>query len=266
MDRYEFLIRKLSKEKISKEEFCKFISEAGLEIIEGMDYIELLRTYGLPIREDKDGVYLKTLFTPFKEQVFCFVDIETNGNSPVKNQIIEIGAIKYQNGKIIDKMDSLIYCDFVPEYISKITNITVDDLKGASSLNKILYDFKLFLGDAVFVAHNVNFDFNFISASLERAGYGKLLNRKLCTIDLARKTIKAERYGLAYLIEHLNIDTPAHHRAHADALSSLKIFEESLKNIPSEIETAEDLLFFAKPSQNKRKKKKTAQTSLFCQE
>ncbi len=255
MNRYDPLIRRLSKEKIPKEEFERFMKEVEEGVFEDSGYLELLRTYGLPI-EEKDGfVYLKTLFTPFREQVFCFVDIETNGNSPVKNQIIEIGAIKYKNGEIIDKMESLIHCDFVPEYITKITNITVEDLKNASSLNKILHDFKLFLDDAVFVAHNVNFDFNFISASLEKAGYGRLLNRKLCTIDLARKTIKAERYGLAYLIEHLNIDTPTHHRAHADALSSLQIFEKSLLNLPPEVKTAEDLLLFARPNEAKRKKK-----------
>ncbi len=263
MNRYEPLIQKLSKEKISKTKFYEIMDELDPELIEGMDYLELLQTYGLPIVEKEGFVYLKTLFTPFREQTFCFVDIETNGNSPVKNQIIEIGAIKYKNGEIIDKMDSLIYSDFVPEYISKITNITVEDLKYASSLNKILYEFKLFLDDAVFVAHNVNFDFNFISVSLERAGYGKLLNRRLCTIDLARKTIKAERYGLAYLIEHLNIDTPTHHRAHADALSSLQIFEKSLQNLPSDIKTAEDLLLFARPNRVKKKKKKTSTLSLF---
>ncbi len=254
MKHIENLIRKLAKEKISKENFNQIISKS--EIVDEDFGFDFLQAYGLPLEERNDEIYLKTLLTPYKKQTFCFVDIETNGSSPDKNQIIEIGAIKYRDGKEIDKFESLVYCEFVPDYITKITSIKTEDLKEASSLKSVLTKFKEFLKDSVFVAHNVNFDFNFISNSLERLGYGRLLNRKLCTIDLAKKTIKAEKYGLAYLIEFLNIDTFAHHRALADAKSALRVFEESLKYLPKEIKTTEDLLRFAKPNEFASKKKK----------
>ena len=259
MKKYELLIRKLSKGKISRYEFDYMIADINNDsLFEQDESLEFLQLFGLPIVEENNEIYLKTLSTPYKDQVFCFVDIETNGNSPITNQIIEIGAIKYQNGKVIDRFGSLIYSDFVPNYITRITNIRTEDLRNAASLKKVLYDFKLFLGDSIFVAHNVNFDFNFISNSLNRLGYGKLLNRKLCTIDLAKKTIEAEKYGLAYLIEHLNIDTPTHHRAQADAFSSLKVFEEAIKNLPQDIYSTEDLLYFAKPDDVKKKRKKNS--------
>ena len=260
MEHIENLIRKLSKEKISKENFEEIISNS--EVVDSKIGLDCLQAYGLPLREDGDKVYLKTLTTPYKDQTFCFVDIETNGSSPNKHQIIEIGAVKYKNGKEIGRFESLVRCDFIPEYITKITNITTDDLKDASSLRNVLVKFKEFLGDSVFVAHNVNFDFNFISNSLERLGYGKLLNRKLCTIDLAKKTIKADRYGLAYLTDQLKIDSSNHHRALADAVSALRIFEESIKYLPPEIKTTEDLLSFARPNEfKKKKKKKNSQSS-----
>ena len=106
----------------------------------------------------------------------------------------------------------------------------------------------------MFVAHNVRFDYNFISESLQKYGYEELLNRRLCTINLAKKTIESEKYGLSYLKEHLSIDAGVHHRAYADALSALKIFEISLKNVPDEVKTTEDLIEFANPPKRKRRK------------
>ncbi len=259
MREIENLIKKLSKEKISRENFEEIIEKS--EVLDKDFGFSFLQAYGLPLEESENEIYLKTLLTPYKEQTFCFVDIETNGSSPNKHQIIEIGAIKYKNGEEIAKFESLVHCDFIPEYITKITNIKTEDLKNACSLKSVLVKFKEFLKDSVFVAHNVNFDFNFISNSLDRLGYGKLLNRKLCTIDLAKKTIKAEKYGLAYLINHLNIDTPAHHRALADARSALRVFEESIKYLPPDIKTTEDLLRFARPNEFSSKKRKKKSSS-----
>ena len=58
---------------------------------------------GFPIDIIESKVHLTTTTTPIKEQVFCIVDIETNGNNVKNGQIIELGAVKYQNGEIIDK-------------------------------------------------------------------------------------------------------------------------------------------------------------------
>ena len=130
MNKYEPLIRKLTKEKISRYEFDYMIADLKSDsLFEENESLEFLQLFGLPIVEKNDEIYLKTLSTPYKDQIFCFVDIETNGNSPITNQIIEIGAIKYQNGKVIDRFGSLVYSDFVPNYITKITNIKTEDLK-----------------------------------------------------------------------------------------------------------------------------------------
>jgi len=80
-----------------------------------------------------------------------------------------------------------------------------------------------------------------------------LLNRHLCTIKLAEKTIEAQRYGLKYLKEELNLPFEESHRALGDARTTARIFLKSLKNLPDDIITAEDLVEFAKPSKRKRK-------------
>jgi DNA polymerase-3 subunit epsilon len=107
----------------------------------------------------------------------------------------------------------------------------------------------------VFVAHNVRFDFNFISNSLKVVGIEELLNRNLCTVDLAKKTIDSPKHGLAYLREHLNIDDGEHHRAYADALSACKVLQECFKNIPEHVQTTEDLIKFSKSSNKKKKRR-----------
>ncbi|MCG3719511.1 DNA polymerase III subunit epsilon, partial [Aliarcobacter butzleri] len=93
----------------------------------------------------------------------------------------------------------------------------------------------------------IKFDYNFISDSFEKYSLGKLLNRKLCTIDLAKRTIKSEKYGLSSLKELLNIDIENHHRAYYDALTTQIVFEKCLKNIDTnKIKTVEDLINFSK--------------------
>ena len=123
-------------------------------------------------------------------------------------------------------------------------------LENAPRLEKVLKDFKVFLEDDVFIAHDIKFDYTFISESFEKYNLGKLLNRKICTIDLAKRTIESEKYGLSSLKELLNIEVDNHHRAYYDALTTAIIFDKSLENIKksnnSKIKTVEALITFSK--------------------
>ena len=120
-------------------------------------------------------------------------------------------------------------------------------LEDAPRLENVLKDFKLFLEDDVFIAHDIKFDYTFISESLEKYNLGKLLNRKICSIDLAQRTIESEKYGLSFLKELLKIEVDNHHRAYYDALTPTIVFEKSLINIDNnKIKTVEDLIAFSK--------------------
>ena len=215
----------------------------------------LLQASGYPIEETVWGYRLKTFFTLYQDEIFTIVDIETNGSKPRRSQVIEIGAIKLQNGKIIDKLESFVQCAYLPEHISTLTGIHPKDLAKAPSRQEVLLKFKKFLGDSVFVAHNVSFDYNFLSASFERFGLGAIGNMRLCTIDLAKKTIKAPRYGLAFLNEFLELEMKSHHRAYSDALATSKIFQKSLENLPEFIKTTDDLILFSQGRKNSKKLK-----------
>ncbi|QKF64980.1 3'-5' exonuclease [Campylobacter corcagiensis] len=242
----ENLINLLASKSINYYDFitkAKHINEIN-SLIEVKSFT-MWQTLGLPIiKLDNGKVTLKTRETSIDEAIFCVVDIETSGG--IKDgQIIEIGAVKFQNGKILDKFQSFAKAKSIPENIVELTGITLDDLKDAPALSSVIEKFKIFLSDSVFVAHNAKFDYNFISITSKNLGLGPLLNRAICTINLARRTISAEKYGLSSLKELLGINN-AHHRALNDAISACEILKVCLKNLPWNVQSVEDLIEFSK--------------------
>ena len=245
----EKLISKL-KRGISKDEFYETLKDEYV----GFDFeaiYDLLKFQGLPLTIIDDKVYLKTALIPYDEYEYTIVDLEVNNSKPKEGQAIEIGAVKIKNKKIVDEFSSLIYADEVPKYVTKVTGINQEMLKNQKSQKEILKKFRLFLGDSVFVAHAADFDFNFLAKQFEKENLGELLNRYLCTIKLAEKTINASRYGLKYLKEELNLPNEIEHRALGDARTTARVFLKSLENLPDNIVSTEDLIKFATPKKKK---------------
>lgn len=241
-------LARLSRNGVPKEEFE---SLAG-----GDTAIELLRSQGMNLVLHEGFYRFATSLASVDDTLFCIVDIETNGSKPSRDQIIEVGAVKLQNGRIIDTFESLVYCTEISEQIQEITGITLEHTLKAPGLTKVMKEFRLFLGDAVFVGHDAKFDYNFVSAMMERSGLHKLLNRSLCTIDLAERTIQSERYGLAYLNEQLELYKEAtHHRALSDAMTTTKLLKRTLALLPSSIKTAEELIAFSKEAKRLKRPK-----------
>lgn len=241
---YESLLEKLANADMPREQFMESLQRCrGFGC--GDEELRLLHIMGAPLMCEGDLVMLTTRTTPIAEQRFCFVDVETNGSDPSRSQVIEIGAVLYENGTIIDRFESFVFCSQIPESITELTGIALDDVINAPALAVVMEQFHHFLGTALFVAHNVEFDYGFLNAMLMRCNLGWLCNRKLCTIKLARKTIPATHYGLAALNTQLGIGAPVLHRAYADALTALKIFEYALAAIPPDVRTAEELIAFS---------------------
>lgn len=216
--------------------------------------IELLKAQGMNIILHTKAYKFLTSLLPIKETLFCIVDVETNGSKTDHHQIIEIGAVKFHNGKIIDTFESLVYCESISTQISEITGIDVEQTLQAPPLSSVMADFRLFLGDAVFVGHDAKFDYKFTSAMMNRVGLGVLLNRQLCTIDLAERTFESERYGLKFLNEMYDLHIDAvHHRALSDAIVTTKLLEQVLCLIPNSVHTTEELIAFSKEATRMKK-------------
>ena len=244
------LFLRLIKKGIPKEEFESLLPQPSSLSL------ELLSAQGLNLVLKDDLYCISTSYTPVADTLFCIVDVETNGSKPSQHQIIEIGAVKLQNGVIIDTYDSLVYATDISKQIQEITGISVQQTLKAPALAKVMHEFRLFLGDAVFVGHDAKFDYNFVSAMMERVGLDAMLNRSLCTIDLAERTIESERYGLAYLNEQLELYREAtHHRALSDAMTTTKLLKRTLPLIPKTIHTCEELISFSKEAKRLKRLK-----------
>ena len=115
------------------------------------------------------------------------------------------------------------------------------------------------IGNAIFVAHDVKFDYRFISLSMQKIDLAPLLNRSLCSLALAERTIVSYRYALSYLNESLHLHPDAtHHRAMSDVLTTYELFKislENLKDIDKNVKTAEDLIKFSKEAKRFKRPK-----------
>ena len=161
---------------------------------------------------------------------FVVFDIETTGFSSTNDRIIEIGAVKIDNMKVVGTFSEFVNPErLIPLHIEKLTSISDDMVKNAPTIDVILPRFIEFCGDSVLVAHNADFDTSFISANAERLGidysYSYVdtmgISRYLFT-DMAKHTLDALCKKMKLVNEH-------HHRAVDDANVTAKIF---VKMIP----------------------------------
>ena len=231
---------------IQKDEIVPFAAKAGGGWLDPDTAVEFCKGCGISLSETDGYLHLKTSTSSIEDTVFCFVDIETNGSNPKNSQTIEIGAVKYKNGVFTESFERLIKSDHLPANISEITGITMADLKNGEKEKDALAAFREFLQDGLFCAHSVDFDFSFLSHRMEYNGLFPLLNRRLCTLDLAKKTLKASKYGLKTLKHELSLGEDIHHRALPDAKSSALVFEAAIQAMKQKPNSIEELIAFSK--------------------
>ena len=151
-----------------------------------------------------------------------FVDIETNGGNGDRGRITEIAIIRIENGEIVDEYSSLVNPGSpIPYWITKLTGITDDDLVDAPYFEDIAADISRILDGAIFVAHNVRFDFSFIKRQLEACGY-TFRPKLFCTVRMSRALYSEHKgHSLEKIIARHNIPVNDRHRATADAKAIL---------------------------------------------
>lgn len=158
------------------------------------------------------------------DQEYVVVDIETTGGWTASDRITEIGAVKIRNHQIIGEWHSLLNPQrSIPSKIVQLTGITNEMVRGAPLFSEIADSFMDFMGDSIFVAHNVNFDYGFISAEFERLE-GKFRFPKVCTCAGMRRSFPGHKsYGLGNLCRTFGIDLEGHHRALCDARAATSL-------------------------------------------
>jgi DNA polymerase-3 subunit epsilon len=152
------------------------------------------------------------------------VDVETTGGRGEHHRVTEIGAVKVRNGAIVGRFSTLLNPQrSIPPGITRLTGITPAMVEDAPYFSDIADEFEEFLQGAIFVAHNVEFDYGFISGEFARLGRS-FQNPRLCTCATMRKLYPGQRsYSLAALAESWDIPLRNHHRALCDAEAAAQL-------------------------------------------
>ena len=181
------------------------------------------------------------------DSAFVVFDIETTGFSPVKNKIIEIGAVRVENGVITDRMDEFVDPEVpIPFEIERLTGINDAMVMGAETIGPVLGRFLEFCRGAVLVAHNASFDVSFISHNASVLGY-EFQPTVMDTVALARVLLpNLNRYKLDTVAKALNVSLENHHRAVDDAEATAGIFLKFVEMLKKQhgMETLDDLNAF----------------------
>jgi DNA polymerase-3 subunit alpha (Gram-positive type) len=168
-----------------------------------------------------------------EETHYVVFDTETTGLNAAENTLIEIAAVKMKGSEIIGEWTTLIDPETeISPKITELTGISNDMVKGQPKLAEALPKFREFVGDAVLVAHNAEFDLGFISVCAARIGMDEWTNPVLDTLPLARKLYPSEKnYRLKTLTHKFGVDLVNHHRALDDTVATAKVFQYMLKDL-----------------------------------
>ena len=156
---------------------------------------------------------------------FVVFDIETTGFSPTKNRIIEIGAVKVSEGKIVDRFSTFVDpLTPIPFEIEKLTGITDDMVMGAEQIDVVLPRFLEFCEGCILVAHNARFDMSFIMENCDRQGISHDFTY-VDSVGIARIFLPGQKkHTLDAVAKALGVSLENHHRAVDDAEATAEIF------------------------------------------
>ena len=158
---------------------------------------------------------------------FIVFDLETTGFSPIKDKIIEIGAVKVEKGKITERFSTFVNPQIpIPFKITQLTSITDAMVLDAPPIEEVLPRFLEFVGDGVLVAHNASFDVSFIEQNCRYEDIQPDFT-SVDTVAMARVLLPTlSRFKLNIVAKALNISLENHHRAVDDAGATAEIFEK----------------------------------------
>ncbi len=149
---------------------------------------------------------------------FVAFDLETTGLSPNGSRIIEIGAVKVENGCLGETWQRFVNpgCR-IPAGITALTGITDEMVRDAFPVEMVLPEFLDFVGDLPLAAHNIRFDMSFVNYDANRMGI-KVPNPQIDTVPVSRKCFPAlPNHKLGTVARHLDVLGDAEHRGLQDA-------------------------------------------------
>ncbi len=163
------------------------------------------------------------------ENKYAIVDIETTGGRAARDKITEIAIVVHNGTEVLETFETLVNPEVpIPYGITDLTGITNDMVRQAPRFFEVAKKIVELTEGAIFVAHNVRFDYSFIQEEFRRLGY-TYTRRQLCTVRLARKVFPGYKsYSLGNLILAMGLTAGDRHRAMGDTIATVDLFERIL--------------------------------------
>ena len=188
------------------------------------------------------------------DTTYCVLDLETTGFSPVTEKITEVGIMKLEDGKVIDKFSCFVNPQkSIPARVVEVTNINDDMVKDAETIEQVFPKILDFINGSVLVAHNAEFDIGFLKHNAEVLGYDFDFTY-LDTLTLAQEIFPDfKTYKLGRIAKNLGIKVEVAHRALDDVDTTVKVFNIMLEQLKSRgAQTLKDIEIYAADEESKK--------------
>ena len=171
---------------------------------------------------------------PLNKLSYVVVDTETTGGRAWSgDRITEIAAVVVRDGEIVELYETLVNPQrSIPYFVTQLTNITWDMVRDKPTFDRVVPDVMRVLEGNVFVAHNMVFDWRFVTSELSRSTGRRLQGRRLCTVKIARKVLpQLSRRSLDHIARYYGVEIHGRHRAGGDALATAKCLLRMLSDL-----------------------------------
>jgi DNA polymerase III subunit epsilon len=166
---------------------------------------------------------------------YLMLDLETTGGNPALDRIIEIAAVRVEEGREVLRWSTLVNPGTrISPFITGLTGIDNAMVRDAPAFAEVATRLLEILGDTVLVAHNVRFDHGFLKNEFQRLGID-LRTRQLCTVRLSRRLYPQHKsHGLDAIMRRHGLHSDARHRAMGDVDAVLQWLDMAQRELGSE--------------------------------
>lgn len=188
------------------------------------------------------------------DTTYCVLDLETTGFSPVTEKITEIGVMKLQSGKVVDEFSCFVNPEKpIPARVVELTGITDDNVREAKTIDKVFPELLEFIDGSVLVAHNAEFDINFLKHNASKLEY-EFNYTYVDTLSLAKELFpNFKTYKLGRIAKNLGITVDVAHRALDDVATTVKVFNVMLDKLKERgVESLDDIEIYASDDEAKK--------------
>lgn len=215
---------------------------------------------------DPDSIFTRDILS----LPIAVVDVETTGLSPEKDRVIEIAIVRYNPDGSIQEWSSLVQPQRkIPLRTINIHHITDKMVDNAPLFEELTTNIYNIIDGCLFVAHNVDFDFQFIQNEYSRCHRNMpRIIAKVDTLAISRKIFNFPRNDLQSLVVRFGLQSQVAHRASYDAFHTFQIFKMMLQNLPTSspeksIQVIEQLFStYAKGSDSRKEQRKTLESAI----